>query len=161
MSTQPSIPGAFYFRLKKGDFELELSSPDRRWVDAKVAELHGALGIEPGEAAERSPGPDRGNRSGSKAVSLAEHVRAVAPSGGVEHVLAVGYYLERHSGLRAGFRRRDLADAFAVLRYQHSNPGVPIAAARRKGLLMDAGEHEKMLLTKTAEQWVAERLSIG
>jgi hypothetical protein len=145
-------------RLRVAESELEIDSSDRVWVDEKLSEyreLFAGQGPQPASA-----GGTRGKRpsTGQKAPSLAEHVRAVAPSGGLEHVLAVGYYLERHSRLSGGFRRRDVSEAFATLKYRHSNPGVPIAAARRRGLLMDGDEHEKMLLTETAERWVEERL---
>lgn len=135
-----------------------MSAPDQAWVEAKSGELMGwltAAGAAPGPGPET---PAAGRAGTAKAPSLAEHVRAVGPSGGLEHVLAVGYYLERHSRLNGGFRRRDLAEAFKAVRYQHSNPGVPIATARRQGLLMDGEEHEKLLLTETAERWVEERL---
>lgn len=134
-----------------------MSAPDPAWVEAKVEELRGWL------SASNPPemdafGVTAADPAPAKAPSLAEHVRAVYPSGGLEHVLAIGYYLERYSRLNGGFRRRDLAEAFKAVRYQHSNPGVPIATARRQGLLMDGEEHEKLLLTETAERWVEERL---
>jgi hypothetical protein len=125
-------------------------------VEAKLEELKGWLGGGPDDGSHADPAPPAAGSA--KAPSLAEHVRAVAPTGGLEHVLAVGYYLERYSRLQGGFRRRDLAEGFKALRYSHSNPGVPIASARRQGLLMDGEEHEKLLLTETAERWVEERL---
>ncbi|HEX2149703.1 MAG TPA: hypothetical protein VHI31_05990 [Actinomycetota bacterium] len=158
MPVQNSGSRNFRISLKRGDSELRISAPDQAWVDGKLNELLGWL--EPGESVQsqaagqlKSDFPPAG-----KSPSLAEHVRAVGPSGGLEHVLAVGYYLERYSRLKGGFRRRDLAEAFKAVRYQHSNPGVPIATARRQGLLMDGEEHEKLLLTDTAERWVEERL---
>ena len=157
MATKPE-EGGYRIRLKRGDSELQVSAPDRAWVESKLEELMGWLaasppvqGDAPGAATAVAPAP-------AKAPSLAEHVRSVGPSGGLEHVLAIGYYLERYSRLNGGFRRRDLAEAFKVVRYQHSNPGVPIATAKRQGLLMDGEEHEKLLLTETAERWVEERL---
>ncbi len=147
--------------MRRGDIEVEIGSGNRSWVDLKLKELKGLLYADSEQSIPLPAG-----RSGSaasrqkpfKVPSLAEHVRAVGPSGGLEHVLAVGYYLEKFSRLKGGFRRRDVAEAFALLRYQHSNPGVPIAAARRRGLLMDGEEHEKMQLTETAERWVRDRL---
>ena len=140
---------------------MEISSFDRPWVDSKLEELKPLLergSEDPVAPAGVAVSPQKPAGKGSKPPSLAEHVRMVAPSGGLEHVLAVGYYLERHTSLNGGFRRRDLAEAFASLRYRHSNPGVPIAAARRQGLLMDGQEHEKVQLTETAERWVEDRL---
>lgn len=155
--------GNYLISLKKGDTEVRISGPDHKWVEAQLEELKGwfsagneekSEGHTPAAAAASEPG----GAGTVKAPSLTEHIRAVAPSGGLEHVLAVGYYLERHSRLKGGFRRRDLAEAFKAIRYTHSNPGVPIATARRQGLLMDGEEHEKLLLTETAERWVTERL---
>ena len=152
-------PRLYRIRIRRGEVELDLSSPDPAWVDVKLEALEALFS---GGATEASTAAEPGLSTpftGPKPVSLAEHVRAVDPSGGLEHVLAVGYYLERYSGLKGGFRRRDLAEAFSALRYHHSNPGVPIAAARRRGLLMDGEEHEKLQLTETAERWVKERLN--
>jgi hypothetical protein len=144
--------------LKRGDSEIQVSAPDQAWVEARVAELMGWLPASPPPENVASSVAPVAPAVAAKAPSLAEHVRAVGPSGGLEHVLAIGYYLERYSRLNGGFRRRDLAEAFKAVRYQHSNPGVPIATARRQGLLMDGEEHEKLLLTETAERWVEERL---
>lgn len=157
-------PGSGNYRisLKSGDSQVRISGPDPKWVEARLDELRGWLDGGPHGGiwsnAHSSTSDSAGASGSGKAPSLAEHVRAVNPSGGLEHVLAVGYYLERYSRLQGGFRRRDLAEAFKAVRYSHSNPGVPIATARRRGLLMDGEEHEKLLLTDTAERWVTERL---
>lgn len=149
---------SYCISLSRGDRALRISASDKAWVDAKLEELKDWLALPPLEP-ETVPGaPEESVAVTGKIPSLAEHVRAVGPTGGLEHVLAVGYYLERYSRLQGGFRRRDLAEAFKAVRYQHSNPGVPIATARRQGLLMDGEEHEKLLLTETAERWVEDRL---
>jgi hypothetical protein len=150
--------GHYRISLKRGDSELQVSAPDREWVETKVEELMGWLQESPPTQNVTSEAMAAADPAPAKAPSLTEHVRAVGPSGGLEHVLAIGYYLERYSRLNGGFRRRDLAEAFKAVRYQHSNPGVPIATARRQGLLMDGEEHEKLMLTETAERWVEERL---
>ena len=150
--------GQYRICLKRGDSELQVSAPAQAWVEAKVEELMRWLPASPPTQNVASGAVAAAASAPAKAPSLAEHVRAVGPSGGLEHVLAIGYYLERYSRLNGGFRRRDLAEAFKAVRYQHSNPGVPIATAKRQGLLMDGEEHEKLLLTETAERWVEERL---
>ncbi len=162
MLAPPPDSGNYLISLKRGDSEVRVSGPDRSWVEEKLEELKGWFGTGAGYGSQPDPAPATGGsgpRGGAgKAPSLTEHVRAVSPAGGLEHVLAVGYYLERYSRLQGGFRRRDLAEGFKAVRYSHSNPGVPIATARRQGLLMDGEEHEKLLLTETAERWVEERL---
>ncbi len=118
------------------------------------------MGLQPAEdpsqdglsGNSRQPAP-------TKPPSLVEHVRRVGPSNGLEHVLAVGYYLEHHRNLVGGFRRRDLGHAFKALGYNHSNPGVPIAAACKQGLLMDGSEVDKIRLSESADQWVRARLN--
>ena len=150
--------GTYRVSRRTGDRALRISAPDRGWVDAKLEELKDWLALVPVQQEAVREGRKGSATAAGKTPSLAEHVRAVGPAGGLEHVLAVGYYLERYSRLQGGFRRRDLAEAFKAVRYQHSNPGVPIATARRQGLLMDGEEHEKLLLTETAERWVEERL---
>lgn len=158
MATPMRDGGIYRIRLRRGEVQVQISASDRAWVDAKLDEFKDWLAL-PSPQAASAPGASSGTPTGpAKAVALAEHVRAVGPTGGLEHVLAVGYYLERYSRLSGGFRRRDLAGAFKAVGYQHSNPGVPIATARRQGLLMDGQEHEKLLLTETAERWVEERL---
>ncbi len=152
------VIGLYRIVLRQGISELEVSGPDAAWVDLKVQELKGWFLTVPSPQQPPSESVKGDFEIPSKVPSLAEHIRAVSPSGGLEHVLAVGYYLERYSRLKGGFRRRDLAEGFKAVRFQHSNPGVPIATARRQGLLMDGEEHEKLMLTETAERWVKERL---
>lgn len=157
MAEAEKIRDIYSVRLRRGERELEISAPDQAWVEVQLKELKGWMSAGPAEP--RQPlGEDKEPTAAAKVPSLAEHVRAVEPSGGLEHVLAVGYYLERHTRLQGGFRRRDLVEAFRAIRYKHSNPGVPISAGRRRGLLMDGEEHEKIRLTETAERWVEERL---
>ncbi|HEX2178778.1 MAG TPA: hypothetical protein VHL54_04550 [Actinomycetota bacterium] len=159
MPESAKIRDNYSIRLRRGESEVEISSPDPEWVQMQLKELARWLSTESQpEPGSEPPGP--GKPEGPlKGPSLAEHVRLVEPAGGLEHVLAVGYYLERYSRLQGGFRRRDLVEAFRAIRYQHSNPGVPISAGRRKGLLMDGDEHEKIRLTESADRWVESRLA--
>lgn len=157
MAEGEKIRERYSVRLRRGENELEISAPDQAWVEVQLKELRGWMSA--GYAEPRQPFGEGNEPPGAtKAPSLAEHVRAVQPSGGLEHVLAAGYYLERYTRLQGGFRRRDLVEAFRAIRYQHSNPGVPISTGRRRGLLMDGEEHEKIRLTESAERWVEERL---
>ncbi|CAN5876543.1 hypothetical protein BH23ACT12_BH23ACT12_11530 [soil metagenome] len=158
MSVPKPGDASYRISLRRGDVQVRISAPDQTWVDAKLDELKDWLALAFSQPETGSAGSGGSGNVPGKTPSLAEHVRAVGPSGGLEHVLTVGYYLERYSRLQGGFRRRDLAEAFKTVRYQHSNPGVPIASARRQGLLMAGEEHEKLLLTETAERWVEERL---
>jgi hypothetical protein len=151
-------PGTYRVRIRKADLDVEVEAPDSGYVDAKVAELLGWMG-------EGSPNPavaparhDSAETTAGKPPSLVEFVRLVGPNGGLEHVLAAGYYLEHYRDSSGGFRRRDLAQAFKTLRYNHSNPGVPIAAGRKQGLLMDGTEADKIRLSETADQWVRARV---
>lgn len=158
MAGQPSS-GTYRVRIRSTDLEVEVEAPDAGYVDAKVAELLGWMGLEPLETGlDESPAPKSGGSAAGKPPSLVEHVRSVSPNGGLEHVLAVGYYLEHHRGATGGFRRRDLAQAFKAVRYRHSNPGVPIASGRKQGLLMEGAEADKIRLSETADEWVRARL---
>lgn len=159
MPESAKIRDNYSIRLRRGDAEVEVSAPDPEWVQVQLKELAGWLSTESQSAPRPEPGGAGEPKGAQKVPSLAEHVRSVEPAGGLEHVLAVGYYLERYSRLQGGFRRRDLVEAFRVIRYQHSNPGVPIASGRRKGLLMDGDEHEKIRLTESADRWVESRLA--
>ena len=159
-------PGTYRVRIRSADLEVEVEAPDAGYVDAKVAELLDWIGLEALETSENEPSTPNSGVSAAKSgvsasgkpPSLVEHVHSVSPSGGLEHVLAVGYYLEHHRGADGGFRRRDLAQAFKTMRYNHSNPGVPIASGRRQGLLMDGAEADKIRLSETADEWVRARL---
>lgn len=146
----------FQIRFRIGDVEAEVRGSDPDWVDLKAEELKGWL-FEDHAVSQPSGEPEVPHGAARKTPSLTEHVRAVDPQNGLEYVLAVGYYLERYSRLKNGFRRRDIAEAFKVLGYHHSNPGVPIGAGRRQGLLMDGEEHEKVQLTESGERWVEEK----
>jgi hypothetical protein len=146
-------------RIRRADVDVEVEAPDAAYVDAKVAELLDWMGVEALPSLEDvHPRPESAVTAAGKPPSLVEFVRSVRPNGGLEHVLVVGYYLEQHRGATGGFRRRDLAQAFKTLRYNHSNPGVPIAAGRRQGLLMDGAEVDKTRLSESADQWVRARL---
>lgn len=151
--------GRYRIRIRRDGVELEVEGPDRAYVDEKTAELLLRIGLDgaPSRVPPPSGTPNQAVEAG-KPPSLVEHVRKVVPNGGLEHVLAVGYYLEHHEGMAGGFRRRDLGRAFKVLGYNHSNPGVPIAAARKQGLLMNGAEADKIRLSETADEWVRARL---
>ena len=151
--------GTYRVRVRRGDLELEVEATDAGYVDEKLAELLDRMGVEGSNGSERAPrSPNSGASATGKPPSLVEFVRLVSPSGGLEHVLAVGYYLEHHRGSTGGFRRREVVQAFKTLRYSHSNPGVPIAAGRKQGLLMEGAEGDKIRLSETADEWVRARL---
>lgn len=157
MTSDPSNRPHFQIRLRRGDLELEVTGSDKSWVDDKLGELKRWLGADAEMAVQGAFQEVAAAGPSAKDPSLTELVRSIEPASGLEYVLAIGYYLERYSRLRGGFRRRDVAEAFKVLKYHHSNPGVPIAAGRRQGLLMDGEEHEKIQLTESGERWVEER----
>jgi hypothetical protein len=155
----PTAVKTFRVRVRRDELEVEVEASDRDYVDQKLAELMSWTGLEPDESAARHrPRVDSTAPAAAKPPSLVEHVRRVGPGNGLEHVLAVGYYLEHHRRMAGGFRRRDLGHAFKALGYNHSNPGVPIAAARRQGLLMDGAEADKIRLSESADEWVRARL---
>lgn len=163
MAENPEGGAAQYrVRLRLRDRELEVSAPDAAWVEQQlhllIAEAESASPGGNDVPVGITGGNDEQPVSAAKMPSLAEHLQRVGPKGGLEHVIAAGYYLERHTQVLGGFRRRDVADALRAVGYRHSNPGVPIGVARRRGLLMDGLEHEKLQLTESAERWVEERL---
>ncbi len=154
-----STAQTFRVRLRRDGLEVEVEASDRAYVDQKLAELASWMGMEPADLAAHTPSSlEMEALPLAKPPSLVEHVRRVDPSNGLEHVLAVGYYLEHHRRMSGGFRRRDLGQAFKALGYNHSNPGVPIAAARRQGLLMEGAEADKIRLSESADEWVRARL---
>lgn len=151
---------SYRVRIRSGEFEVEVQGPDQGFVDAKITELLGwfdsdGRGDEPQGPASYSAEPS----VAGKMTSLLEHVRKVSPRGGLEYALAVGYYLENAEGMAGGFRRRDLAAGFKKIRYNHTNPGVPISSGRKQGLLVDGSEPERVRLSKSASDWIAARLS--
>lgn len=144
-------------RVRSGEIEVEVQAPDRAYVDAKIAELLGWLGSD---QTGRNSDPGDVVPEGDD-ISLLDHVRKIGPQGGLEHVLAIGYYLEHRAGMAGGFRRRDLVSGFEKIRYVHSNPGVPIGAGRKQGLLIEGSEPERVRLSEAAADWVRTRLHGG
>ncbi|MGQ0678057.1 MAG: hypothetical protein ACT4OM_00095 [Actinomycetota bacterium] len=145
-------PGSYRLRIRSGHYEVEVQGPDPNYVDAKFAELLALVDDEEPISDAATPPPR------AEAESLGELIRLVGPSGGLEHALVAGYFLEKSAGLTGGFRRRDLAAAFKTIKYSHSNPGVPISLGKKQGLLVHASEPDRVKLSDAAAEWVRVRL---
>jgi hypothetical protein len=153
-------------RIRRGESEVEIDSTDREYVEGKLAELKVWLGpaqettdltppsLEPQKASDAEKMPPNG-----KAVSLVEHVRKIGPKTGTQYVIAAGHYLEQFASMKAGFKTRDLADAFQTLKYKHSNPAEAVRQARSQGFLMDGKDPNTVVLTQSGEAWINGQLS--
>jgi hypothetical protein len=155
--------GNYRVRVRRGDFEVEVDSSDKDYTESKLKELLATgsqakppAGREPTGTARKAETPTAG-----KGLSLAEHVRSLAPKSGAQHVIAVGDYLERYGGMADGFKTRDVAAGFTTIKYKHSNPAEAVRQAKSQGLLMDAKEDGAMVITSTAEAWVKTQLGAG
>jgi hypothetical protein len=149
-------------RVKKGEIEVEVDSSDKDYTESKLKELLAGL--------EKPPGPKKGSgpatqqaepRSSGKPISMVEYVRSLAPKSGTQYVVAVGDYLEKYGGMAAGFKTRDIADAFTTVKFKHSNPAEAVRQAKSQGLLMDGKEAGTFLVTSTGENWVRVQSDIS
>lgn len=156
---------SYRVRVRQGDAEVEVESTDKAYVDAKLGEWSSRLSL--GAIRERSASPGKEAaadepvpaQTDGKGKSMVEHVRALAPKSGSQHVIAVGDYLERHGGMRDGFKTRDLVEGFRTVRYRHSNPAEAVRQAKQQGFLMDGKDPGSLILTQTAEAWVKGQLA--
>lgn len=139
-------------RVRKGDLEVEVDSSDKDYTETKLRELLAAV------EAEASAAPAKTTRAlapaSDKPLSMVEYVRSLAPKTGTQYVVAVGDYLEKHGGMRDGFRTRDVAEGFTSVKFKHSNPAEAVRQAKSQGLLMDGKEAGTFLVTTTGENWV-------
>lgn len=156
--------GHYRVRVKRAEIEVEVDSSDKDYTEAKLKELLAAAETKApagprttGPAHKASPPPS----STGKTLSLAEHVRALSPKSGAQHVIAVGDYLERYGGMADGFKTRDVAASFTTIKYKHSNPAEAVRQAKSQGLLMDGKEDGTLVITSTAESWVKTQLGTG
>lgn len=153
---------SYRVRVRKADAEIEVESTDKAYVDTKLSEWSERLSLgytdkKPARAA-KAPVPEHTEVEG-KGKSMVEHVRALTPKSGSQHVIAVGDYLERYGGMRDGFKTRDLVDGFRTVRYRHSNPAEAVRQAKQQGFLMDGKEAGSLILTQTAEAWIKGQLA--
>jgi hypothetical protein len=164
MTSMPkrNVDGGYYkLRLKTQTFEVEVESSDREFVEEKIrtfadrVQRNGNEALSAGSISE--PHDFAGTESGAKRLSLSEFIQRVGAMSGTEYVVAVGYFLEKHQGLKA-FTSADVKAAFLKLKFQHSNPSDAIAKARAAGKLMEGQDKNTYVLTQTGEAWVAERL---
>jgi hypothetical protein len=148
-------------RVIKGGVEVEVDSSDKEYTDSKLKALLTSLRVEGaamtpskgGGAAPKAAAPAR-----EKPLSMVEYVRSLSPRSGTQYVVAVGLYLEKHGGMTAGFKTRDVADGFTKVKYKHSNPAEAVRQAKAQGLLMDGKESGSLLVTATGEDWVKVQL---
>jgi hypothetical protein len=151
----------YCIRVRLGESEVEVASPEKEFVEKKFDELRSLfLGRDSGQQIPKEDRKGEGSAIGAKVRSLAEHVRQLSPKSGTQYVVAVGSYLEQHGGQQAGFKTRDISDGFRQIRYKHSNPAEAVRQAKQQGFLMDGSGPGSLVLTQTAESWVAGQTAV-
>lgn len=154
----------FRVRIKKNDFEIEVESTEKDYVDSKVNEFYGDL-------TKHSPSlPVKTNQDGNgkqnllpttitpKETSLQEFVKRVKPNSGPEKAVTIGYFVEKiqNKGL---FYIQEIKEGFSKIKFPHSNPSDTVSKAKASGKIMEGSEKGSYILTQTGESWVEERLS--
>lgn len=152
---------SYRVRIRRADFELEVESSDKDYVEEKLAEFapRGFVPAPVRGVQDVAPEPSAGGSG--KALSLVEHVRRIAPKTGSQYVIAVGHYLETTAGMADGFKTRDITDGFRAAKFKHSNPAEAVRQAKQQGFLMDGTTPNTMVLTQSGEAWVKGQLSDG
>jgi hypothetical protein len=96
------------------------------------------------------------NPGSGKGISLVEFVRSINPSSGPEHVVAIGAYVEQTTS--HGFSSSDIRDGLIAAKVKLANPSDALSKARGRGLIMESSDKGTFVLTRSAEEWIAERL---
>lgn len=90
-----------------------------------------------------------------KNLSLVEFVRSISPTSGPEYVVTIGAYIEQTTS--GGFTSSDIRSGLITAKVKLANPSDALLKAKIRGLVMDSGNKGGFVLTRSGEQWIAER----
>jgi len=144
-------------KLRDGDFELEVASHDRKFVeDYLQTYLRGDCKKD--NRTEKELGKIRDD---SKELSLAEFVDRVCPSNLIQTLVTIGYFWEKVSVNRTEFSPSDIGDALVrELKMSCKNPSDVVRKAVKARWVMNSSNVDgKYTITKTGIDWVEEKLN--
>jgi hypothetical protein len=149
----------YRIKVKTNQYEVEVESTEKEFVVQKIEEhLRSFRGSSQSETQHNTT--QQSGAVGGKDLSLQEFINRIKPSSGPEHVVTIGYFLEKHQSLPA-FTSGQIKSEFQRAKFQHPNPTDALLKARAAGKVMDGPEKGSFVLTRTGEQWVEGRLTLG
>lgn len=150
----------FRVRIKRNDFEIEVESTEKDYVDSKFKEFYEDLTKNFSSLPATPKNEDNGKQPPltPKETSLQEFVKRVKPNSGPEKAVTIGYFVEKIQN-KGSFHVQEIKDGFSKIKFPHSNPSDTVSKAKANGKIMEGPEKGSYILTQTGESWVEERLS--
>lgn len=153
-------------KLVRADFQLEVDG-DRKFVLEMLArfdKLAAAISDKTTGMPRKEPSADGALAAAEqKGISPGEFIRQLPFKKHTDVVLAFGYYLEKHSGLKA-FSAADVNNCYYEAKMERSNTSQMIVQNIRRGYLMQAkakgeekqGGRKLFTLTRTGEEYLQQ-----
>ena len=151
-------------RIARGDQQFEAEG-DKSFVLEMFKKFELGAGGEPGPVLTRSrsakPAADPAALASSKAVSVGEFIRQFGLKKHTDLVIAFGYFLEQHSGVKE-FTAADINNCYYEAKMEPSNTSQAIIQNIKRGAIMIAkgdkkaskGGAKKYTLTSTGENYI-------
>ena len=128
----------YRIRISKGDQNFEAEG-DKRFVLEMLKRFEGSGG--PRTTRGEGP-PDPAALASSKRVSVGEFIRQLGIKKHTDLVVAFGYYLEEHSGLK-DFTAADINNCYYEAKMETTNVSQSIIQNIRRGYMMEAKGDKK------------------
>jgi len=119
--------------MSKGDQNFEAEG-DKRFVLEMLKRFEGGVALK---AAQSQGPPDPAALASSKRVSVGEFIRQLGVRKHTDLVVAFGYYLEEHSGLK-DFTAADINNCYYEAKMETTNVSQSIIQNIKRGYLMEA-----------------------
>lgn len=155
-------PRSYRLRIARGDQQFEAEG-DKSFVLEMFKKFESGAAAEPASAKGRGAkvAADPAALASAKAVSVGEFIRQFGFKKHTDLVLAFGYYLEQHSGVKE-FTPADLNNCYYEAKLEPSNTSQAIIQNIKRGTIMVAkgdkktskGAAKKYTLTSTGEALV-------
>jgi hypothetical protein len=127
----------YRIRISKGDEHFEAEG-DKRFVQEMLKRFDGGVS----KTATGEKGADPVALASSKRVSVGEFVRQLGVKKHTDLVVAFGYYLEEHSGLK-DFTAADINNCYYEAKMETSNVSQSIIQNIKRGYMMEAKGDKK------------------
>ncbi|MCI0350565.1 MAG: hypothetical protein L0Z53_14165 [Acidobacteriales bacterium] len=125
----------YRIRMSKGDQQFEAEG-DKRFVLEMLRRFEGG-GASPIGKKEKTAAADPAALASSKRVSVGEFIRQFGIKKHTDLVVAFGYYLEEHSGLK-DFTAADISNCYYEAKMETTNVSQSIIQNIKRGYLMEA-----------------------
>lgn len=157
---------SYRIKIVRGDTQFEAEG-DKAFVLSMLERFDGAkleppLKKEAGPSAKAPPPSGAKTLAAGRGVSASEFVRQFGFKKHTDFVLAFGYYLEQHAGLKA-FTALDINNCYYEAKMENSNSSQMIIRNIRRGFVMEArgdkGAKRRYTLTQSGEEYLKKALA--